>query len=766
MRVSRRWSAVLGMSLISALLSGCFLTPTARKERLVKDGQRYFAKGEYQLAAAEFNKAIRIDPGFVQAHLLLAETYQNLHQPNQAYREYSTVTELRPDDDQARMAMTNLLIAGKYFSLAREQTDLLMKRNPKDPAVYVLVSSLLAAQGQIPEAIAEMQKAIALAPNRWQLYLAQGLLDLQAKDPDAAEASFKKVVELDPKAMQGRLVLGSFYQAQHRMDEAVQQYQQAIAMDPGSFEPRAALARLYLMEKNNSAANEVLDQAAQAAASDSRDLPALIDLYGAADGPEKALSECATIYAQHPADLDLKKKYIQLLIAANRLQLAGTLDQEILKANPMDPDALVFEGELQISQGNVAGAVQTLRTAIQIEPGNGQAHYALGVALQRQGDMGHAQDEWRAALQRDPSLVAADRELAAAALEQGDMSALQLDASQIIALQPQSPDGYALRALSNINRRNYADAESDVTKAIAVGPKSSLAYVELGNLSLAEKRYPEAVKAYQTALDDNPDSSDALRGLMSTWFAQGQTDKAIAAAHAQIDKSPSDHVFYDLLGDGLFHVKGDLNGAETAFEKSLQLDGQDSSAAIALCEVRAAKGETGQAIAAAQQALKVDPRQPELLEELGDLYQSRAEWAQAEGAYRSTLALIPGNPGASEGLAHAMLESGGNLDDILTLAQTAAGGMPDSPAVFDTLGWTYYRKGAYQLALQNLEEALRLQTEFKVPDNPDIHFHLGFAYEKTGQTTLARQNFEHILKEDPGYPGAAEVRKQLAALKS
>jgi len=43
---------------------------------------------------------------------------------------------------------------------------------------------------------------------------------------------------------------------------------------------------------------------------------------------------------------------------------------------------------------------------------------------------------------------------------------------------------------------------------------------------------------------------------------------------------------------------------------------------------------------------------------------------------------------------------------------------------------------------------------------------LGLAYQKTDQPGLARQQLERVLKIDPNYSGAADVKKQLAQLKS
>jgi Flp pilus assembly protein TadD len=121
---------------------------------------------------------------------------------------------------------------------------------------------------------------------------------------------------------------------------------------------------------------------------------------------------------------------------------------------------------------------------------------------------------------------------------------------------------------------------------------------------------------------------------------------------------------------------------------------------------------------------------------------------------------------ASNGLARVMLHTGGNLDVALSMAQLARKELPDSPGVADTLGWIYFRKGVYPLAVSTLQEALKLQDRNRMPDNPDIHFHLGMSYEKSEQPALARQQYEHVLRIYPNYRDAVEIKKALIRLKS
>jgi cellulose synthase operon protein C len=382
------------------------------------------------------------------------------------------------------------------------------------------------------------------------------------------------------------------------------------------------------------------------------------------------------------------------------------------------------------------------------------------------GQLERAENEWREALRLRPNLLDARRALAGAAMRQGDSGTLEETATQIIGLQPASPDGYAMRALSNLNRKRYAEAEKDIRKAIEVAPQSAIGYVQMGNLRYVQKEYGAAGEAYQGALDRDSNSTDALRGLMNTYLAENQIDKAIAAANAQIAKSPNRSGFYDLLGTALFRSKKDLSGAEASFQKSAELDKNNSDALIKLGQVQAAKGSVDQAIVTYQQSLKDHPREATFYLLLGDLYASKKDWNKAKDAYQNALALKPQDALASNNLALVILHNGGDLNVALSLAETARRGMPESPNVADTLGWIYFQKGAYNSAIQMFQEALKLGEKNKAPDDPDLHYHLGLAYEKTDQPGLARQQLEQVLKINPNYSDAANVRKKLAELKS
>ena len=757
---------ILALLVVSVLSVGCNKNPEVRKQKYLESGDRYFEKAKYREAAIQYSNAIQVDSRFAEAHYKLAQTELKLQQWLGAYRELGRTLELQPENYPAHIDIANLLISGHDLKQAQEHTDFLLARQPNNALVHVAVANLLSAQGDLNGATTEIQKAISLDPSRSESYVDFALLQMRMNQPDGAEANLKKAIELAPKAMNPLLSLGGFYQSRGRLPEAEEKFKQAMAIDPKSVDPRAALGRLYLAEGKKDEAESLLKQSKEDLADNSVGYRLLGDFYFAIGELDKATNEYASLYHDHPKDLLVKKNYIQMLILKSRLDDARKLNDEILKQNGKDTEALVYRGEIQIKDGHANEALDTLQAALKNEPDNGVAHYQLGIAFDQVGNIAQAENEWRNAVRVAPNLVEAQRALASVALSRNDMPALEEAASQVVALQPTSPDGYALLAVSAMNQKQFPRAEQQIQKAIDVAPKSSIGYIQLGNLKLLQKQLPEAEKAYQQALDRDPASADALSGLMNVYISQKQVDKAVTVANAQIAKAPNSSPLYDLLGTLLFNNKKDLDGAEMALKKSAELDKGNADALVKLGQVQIAKGAVDQAIATYQNSIKDNPKEASFYILMGELYESKQQWDQAKGAYQKALEIRPDNPLASNNLAYVMVETGGNVDVALSLAQAGRRGMPDSPNAADTLGWVYFQKGAYKSAIDLFQEAIKLTEKNKIADDPTVHYHLGLAYQKDNQPALARQHLERVLKINPNYTSAADVRKALSQLKS
>ena len=82
---------------------------------------------------------------------------------------------------------------------------------------------------------------------------------------------------------------------------------------------------------------------------------------------------------------------------------------------------------------------------------------------------------------------------------------------------------------------------------------------------------------------------------------------------------------------------------------------------------------------------------------------------------------------------------------------------PSSGAILDSLGWGYYRLGAYGTAVQKLEGAVILE-----PADPDINDHLGDAYWRVGRKIEAQFQWRRVLTLEPSLKLKTAVETKLA----
>jgi len=141
----------------------------------------------------------------------------------------------------------------------------------------------------------------------------------------------------------------------------------------------------------------------------------------------------------------------------------------------------------------------------------------------------------------------------------------------------------------------------------------------------------------------------------------------------------------------------------------------------------------------------------------GHLLFAQLEMAEGKNAaaieqFRKALALDDKNALALNGLAYLLTESN-RPDEALRYAQQAKELAPDNPAVADTLGWTYFQKGLYGLAVTNLEDATAKEGTAR------HRYHLAMAYLKAGDPKRGRQTLDAALKMDPNLPEAQAARQ-------
>ncbi|MGH9617286.1 MAG: tetratricopeptide repeat protein, partial [Acidobacteriaceae bacterium] len=596
---------------------------------------------------------------------------------------------------------------------------------PNNPDVHALLSAIALRRGQRDEAVAEIRRALELAPKRAVFY--QDLALLQSGDPTQAssvEDNLKKAIALDPKSVNTKLSLVSFYIKNKRWTEAEMVSRAAIATDPKSIPARVSLAQVFLSQGNQPKAEDVLRKASQDLADNPQGASILADYYASSGQMDKARAEFSRVAPKFPKNVALQEEYIRVLLQVKDYTTAKSAVGALLKTNPKDPGVAALNGIVLLNNGDANDAVDALIDGAKNFPQDAFIQFWLGKAALAKGDIALAEKSFRETVRLKPNAMDALEELARIAAQQGDTNLLAEVAGKAIAAAPRFPDGYVWRAMAEVRQNSPDKAEADLKTAIGVSPHGAPAHIQLAKLQFAQKRFPEGMSSLEQALQYDANSVEAMRLEIGYYLYKKQPEKALGRLNSQIKISPTNSGLFDLLAQLQIQEKNIVQAASAA-QKAMQLNPADRTAAMLFAQIEVQRGQTANALNTWKQWSVAHPKDAGAVAFLGMIEEASGNSQMAETDYRKSLDIQPQQPMVANNLAYLMLQNGENVDVALSLAQTARQGLPNSPSSADTLAWAYYYKGTYEFARDLLEDALKTD-----PNNATMQYHLGMVYSK------------------------------------
>jgi tetratricopeptide (TPR) repeat protein len=392
------------------------------------------------------------------------------------------------------------------------------------------------------------------------------------------------------------------------------------------------------------------------------------------------------------------------------------------------------------------------------EPQLALAHHFLGVAFLQKRQTAQARGAFTEAVKLNPNLSESRTALAQIHLAEGSPDLAIEQAQAAIQLNPRNVQAAIILGDAYLLKGDFVKSKQ-VFEAIAKAlPNEPIGPYRLGLLARAEKNDAKALAYFEEAFSKRPAAIEPLAEIATIKIAQGKSIEARERVTKQLEASPNNPLLYNLLGQ-LWMMAKDAGQAETAFKKAIELDNAPLSAYINLGQVFQQAGKTDQAVKEYEAVLAKNPNVSQAHMLLGIIHESRKEYGKAQARYEQALKLNPKFVPAANNLAWILVEQGGNLDVALSYAQTAREQGPDDPHIADTLGWVYYKKNAYLLAISLLKEAAE-----KMPNEPVAHYHLGMAQSKNGDAASAKKSLQSALKLSQSFPGSEEARKTLEGL--
>ena len=245
--------------------------------------------------------------------------------------------------------------------------------------------------------------------------------------------------------------------------------------------------------------------------------------------------------------------------------------QKATALSPQDAEAHYNLGVTLQKLGRLDEAEACYTQAIALRPDFTTAHYNLGDALKRLGRLDEAAASYTQAIALKPDFAEAHNNLGNMLKELGRLDEAAASYRQAIALKPDHAEAYSNLGVTLKGLGRLDEAAASYTQAIALKPDYAEAHSNLGNTLNDLGRLDEAAASYTQAIALKPDFAEAHSNLGAALLDLGRLDEAEASFTQAIALKPDFTEAHGNLGITL-NAMGRIGSALQHFEKNLQLE--------------------------------------------------------------------------------------------------------------------------------------------------------------------------------------------------
>jgi len=259
-------------------------------------GAFYYERRESMRAIETLEEALKYDPESADIRTNLAMLYLQQQQFEKVLETLGAITDLNERDTRAvtALAVCNFVLGRYeravyfYAKLARlhpedrdltltlavalhlngetEESEKVLRRLPNDPPTqaqyHVILADAFRFRAQLPQALAEYEKAIALAPNLPLVNYRLGVLQSELHEYEKAARSFQQELRIDPNSSDANYSLGAYYFNNGNDPGTARTYfEKTLEIDPQHLGAYLGLMKLYLSSSRAAEALQLAEKA-------------------------------------------------------------------------------------------------------------------------------------------------------------------------------------------------------------------------------------------------------------------------------------------------------------------------------------------------------------------------------------------------------------------------------------------------------------------------------------------------------------------------
>ena len=737
--------------------------PNRVKRAALARGDTYFGQQKFADAILQYKIAIRTDPRFGEAHSRLAEAYAHIDDSRNAFVEYVTAADLRPDDNTAQIRAGNALLLMGYAKEAGQRADKVLARDPNNFDAKLLHANVTAGLRNLDDAVVQMYRladSVGDKPaDQARALLHLGVMELARGHASDAEGILRKAGANQAASATDHVALANYYWATGRRDDAERQLKAVLAIDPHDARANRALAALYIASDRVADAEKPLKVLADSSSEPGARF-VIADYYIVSRRYEEAaallnsMARDTAFYAQSQLRLAL------IEYEAGRLARAEAIVDATLRKEPTHPSVLLMKARLLAERHQYDEAFKRVSAALAVEPKSAEAKYLLGTIYTARNQPDEAIAAFNDVLKLRPNLVDALIRLSALHLARSDPDNAARFAVQAVTDAPTNANARLALVRALLARGNSVEAERELQPVVESNPHAPVVLTQWGRL-LAAKHDVVGARNYLTeAIRLDGTAFEPLNELVALEIGAGRAAEAMPLVSDRLARSPNDASVL-MLAAHLYSLTGDSARVEATLKRVVELDPSNLRAFGALGQFYYAAGRLADAQKQFEELARQNPNSVGALTMLAMVQELDRNPDAAEKTYERALAIDANAAVAANNLACLELKRRENLDVALAHAQAAKAAFPNEPEFNDTLGWIYVQKDMLDLALEPLLDSVRA-----APDNASFRYHLGMAYIARGELKLARAHLERAVSIGGEFDGVEEARRKVEWLRT
>ncbi len=511
-----------------------------RPDYLFGRAQAYEGQGEFQLALADLDTALAVDPGLIHARVLKVHLLLAQDEVAKARAEADAIVSEKPDRWDALLARAEVRVAQGDLEGARAEVkkagDL---AGDQEDALLGLVR-IHYVLGDEKEADRTAEKLAKAFPRNVAVQALRGTWFARHGRPQEARACAHRLLEISTDDALGITLRGTADLLEGKKADGLAAFEEAIRRSPGLIEPLVGRAKAHLAVQQAGTAGSLL-------------------------------GELMKDYERRPFGHNLRGLIYQI---EGKTDDASRAYQIALDREPRFAPAINNIGAITFASGDYAGAIKQFDRALAVDRLLSAAHVNRAYALVASGgDLRDALRSWRRGVELNPMY-------AEGVSTNGEPAPIKPAVGYLFDAQVVAPPKSALHCLAGYVRLDSGrvrDAMECFKTAAAADSQNTWALNGLGLAESADGHPEDAAKTFARAIELRRDVSEFHANLGHVLYKLGKPEEAVARFDEALRLDPASGSAYGHRG----RIQLDRRDYAKALEdlsKALEFDPENPAA--------------------------------------------------------------------------------------------------------------------------------------------------------------------------------------------